>query len=103
MKYDTATSILITDFDGTMTERDFYELAAGEFLRHDTHDYWTFYNLGTISHYEAMARIYGELRYREEELVALLPRMEPDPQIPAAISGLREAGWDVVVVSNGSH
>ena len=95
--------LLVTDFDGTITERDFYELAISKVSREGGPDYWEDYAAGRISHFEAMRGIYSRIRCSEEDADRLIREMDPDPQLAGGIGRLRNAGWDVVVVSAGSH
>lgn len=93
--------VLVTDFDGTMTQVDFYEVAVGHCLRGEVPDYWGKYARKQMTHFEAMAGIFSHIRCSEAEVRRLLPRMEMDEGVGEAVKGLRDAGWDVVVVSNG--
>ncbi len=94
---------LITDFDGTITLVDFYEVAVARCLAPDTPDYWTGYSAGRSTHFEAMAGIYRHIRCPESRVrEEILPAMRIDPALPEAVARLHGAGWDVIVVSNGS-
>jgi len=95
------TPTLITDFDGTITDRDFYYLAVERYLPPNTPDYWASYSLGQITHLQAMQGIFGHLRASEEELAALLPEMKPEPRLKEYIQALKAAGWAIEIVSNG--
>lgn len=97
----TPARVLVSDFDGTMTRHDFYKLTIESLLPPDTPDYWAEYRAGTITHFEALRRYFACIRASEAEVLALVERMELDPQLPAAVSALREAGWGVVVTSAG--
>lgn len=97
----TPARVLVSDFDGTMTRHDFYKLAIESLLPPDTPDYWAEYRAGTITHFEALRRYFACIRASEAEVLAVVERMELDPQLPAAVSALREAGWGVVVTSAG--
>jgi 2-hydroxy-3-keto-5-methylthiopentenyl-1-phosphate phosphatase len=94
---------LITDFDGTITRTDFYEVAVARCLAPDTPDYWSEYSAGRITHFEAMAGIYRHIRCPEALIRAeILPAMDIDPALGEAVAHLQANGWDVIVVSNGS-
>ncbi|MGJ5814967.1 HAD-IB family phosphatase [Paludibaculum fermentans] len=97
------SSALITDFDGTISRVDFYELALPHCPAESIPDYWAGYSTGRLTHFEAMAGIFAQIRCREAVLQALLPQMEVDPALPAAVAQLQDSGWDVVIVSNGSN
>jgi 2-hydroxy-3-keto-5-methylthiopentenyl-1-phosphate phosphatase len=97
-----ARDALITDFDGTITRRDFYELAVAHCLGADIPDYWSAYASGAITHFDAMAGIFSHIRCPEPRLRQLVRQMDPDPLLAPAVRQLDLAGWDVIVVSNGS-
>ncbi len=92
--------ILVTDFDGTMTRRDFYQLVL-ERVPPGTPDFWRQYLDGELTHFEAINAVFAAYRPGEATLISLTRRMEIDPGLHEAITGLRTAGWEVVVASAG--
>lgn len=96
-----AAGVLVSDFDGTMTRHDFYRLAVESLLPPDAPDHWADYRAGTITHFEALRRYFAAIRATEAEVLAVIERMELDPELPAAVADLRAAGWRVVVTSAG--
>lgn len=95
------TNVLISDFDGTMTQHDFYQLAIQMLLPPETPDYWAEYRAGTITHFEALRRYFAAIRGSEEDVLAVVRQMNPDRALPEAVRDLREAGWHIVVASAG--
>ena len=55
-------SLLVTDFDGTMTRHDFYQLAARSLLPPNMPDYWAEYRAGKMTHFEALQAIFASIR-----------------------------------------
>jgi 2,3-diketo-5-methylthio-1-phosphopentane phosphatase len=97
-----ATSgVLVSDFDGTMTQHDFYKLAIETLLPAQTPDHWVDYRAGRITHFEALQRYFSAIRVPEAEALAVVDRMELDPDLPQALAELRRAGWQVIVASAG--
>jgi 2-hydroxy-3-keto-5-methylthiopentenyl-1-phosphate phosphatase len=92
---------LVSDFDGTFTRREFYDLAMEAGLIESSTDYWTAYSEGRISHFDAISGIFSHLRCSEAAMRDLVAHMEPDPKTPNALRALESAGWDAVLVSNG--
>ena len=92
---------MVSDFDGTMTGHDFYELAIESLLPSDTPDYWAEYRAGTITHFEALRRYFAAIRASEEEVWAVVRQMELDPNLRGAVESLHRAGWSVLVTSAG--
>lgn len=96
-----AQRILVSDFDGTMTKRDFFDLARRDLPSAAGHDYWQDYVDGKITHFEALAGIFGAIRTDLATLEQLVDRMELDPSLRDSVQRLRAAGWEIVVASAG--
>lgn len=94
-------SVLISDFDGTMTQHDFYQLALESLLPPDIPDYWSEYRTGRITHFEALRRYFASIRATEAEVLAVVERMELDPALREAVGTLQTSGWKVIVTSAG--
>ncbi|MBN1594904.1 MtnX-like HAD-IB family phosphatase [candidate division FCPU426 bacterium] len=94
--------ILISDFDGTMTGEDFYECICRCFPHIKTELVWRKYTQGRITHFEAMQKIFAQIRAPEEEMDALLHGIRLDHGLKKAIDMLKAGGWRIVVVSVGS-
>jgi 2-hydroxy-3-keto-5-methylthiopentenyl-1-phosphate phosphatase len=97
----TQSSVLISDFDGTMTSRDFYSLVCEQVLTPDTPDYWGQYEAGEVTHFEALRNIFGAVPAGEDAFLQLAQQTGIDPEIPAEVKALQQVGWDVMVVSAG--
>lgn len=93
--------VLFTDFDGTFVRRDFYEIVSEQIIRQDCSADWAEFLAGRVSHFDALQRIFARIRATPEVLAAATVHMDADPASPAAISRLRAAGWEVVIVSAG--
>ena len=96
-----AVNVLVSDFDGTMTSRDFFKLAIRQLLPADGPDFWADYRAGRITHFEALQRYFAEIRGSEAEVLAVVDQMELDPALKPSVARLRQAGWQVVVTSAG--
>ena len=97
----TAHRILVSDFDGTMTKNDFFDLARRDLPSAADHDFWQDYVAGKLTHFEALAGIFGSIRTDWAGIEKVLAGMELDPSLKASVARLRAAGWDVVVASAG--
>jgi 2,3-diketo-5-methylthio-1-phosphopentane phosphatase len=93
--------ILVSDFDGTMTRWDFYDLVRKQWPIPPDDDPWEQYVAGRLTHFEALAAIFARIRTDEATLLALVDRMELDPTLPPAARALREQGWTITVASAG--
>ena len=93
--------ILVSDYDGTITDKDFYSLLAERYIPADAPDYFALYREGLISHFEAMAAYFAYAPTTEAKLEELLAASRPDPELGAAAARLRRQGWELIVVSAG--
>lgn len=96
-----ARSLLVTDFDGTLTRDDFYQLAIKELLPDDLPDYWGEYRAGRLTHFEGLRNYFSHIRKSEAEVLDVVHRMGLEPDLAACLRDLDSAGWDVVVTSAG--
>ncbi len=93
--------ILVSDFDGTMTRYDFYDLVCREFPGISAGDFWKQYEEGRITHFEALRSIFASIRCPKKRLVEIIDRMVIEPGLREAVLDLRQKGWSVVVASAG--
>lgn len=93
-------SILISDFDGTITEQEFYALVLAR--NSGVPDYFTDFRQGRLTHFEAMAAVFSHAPSDEAALAEMLAAMQPDARFASAVERLRQAGWELVIASAGS-
>lgn len=93
--------ILVSDFDGTMTKYDFYDLVCAEFPEISTQGFWQQYEAGKITHFEALRSIFSLIRVPESRLLEIVQSMEIEPKLGEAVALLEKHGWKVVVASAG--
>jgi 2-hydroxy-3-keto-5-methylthiopentenyl-1-phosphate phosphatase len=93
--------ILVSDFDGTITRHDFYDLACKEFPAISTQGFWQQYEKGRITHFEALRLIFASIRTDESRLLRILEDMEIEPEFSKSVSMLEKNGWKVVIASGG--
>jgi 2-hydroxy-3-keto-5-methylthiopentenyl-1-phosphate phosphatase len=93
--------VLVSDFDGTMTRHDFYDLVRRRWPVPPDDDPWEHYVAGRLTHFEALAAIFARIRTDERSLLGVAEEMELDPDLPRALTRLRQHGWEVVVASAG--
>jgi 2-hydroxy-3-keto-5-methylthiopentenyl-1-phosphate phosphatase len=93
--------VLVSDFDGTMTRRDFYQLVAERLLPPGTPDYWGEYRAGRLTHFDALNAYFAAAVPGEGALHEIARDMGLDPGLRHGVQRLRSAGWDVLVASAG--
>jgi 2-hydroxy-3-keto-5-methylthiopentenyl-1-phosphate phosphatase len=84
-----------------MTRHDFYQLAAQTLLPVDLPDYWAEYRAGRMTHFQALQAIFASIRADLATVTAMVLKMDLEPELPQALSRLKQHGWNVVVASAG--
>ena len=98
---DHRPRILVSDFDGTMTKYDFFDLVRQELPSVATRDYWKEYGDGKLTHFEALAGIFASIGTDRPTLENLVDRMELDLLLRDSVGRLRAAGWEIIIASAG--
>lgn len=93
----------VTDFDGTLTRQDFYNLFLEQLYPADAPDHWAAFCAGKITHFECLRNIYAHVPVGEAGLERFLDQIELPPNFPTLLASLRAAGWEVVIASAGSR
>jgi 2-hydroxy-3-keto-5-methylthiopentenyl-1-phosphate phosphatase len=93
--------VFVTDFDGTMTRVDFFDVVLNHVAPGSMDQYWERCIAGELTHVAALNGIFQNAPRDVAELRTWLPETKLDPATPRAIRNLRHAGWDVLVVSAG--
>lgn len=93
---------LVSDFDGTITRFDFYDLASRAYPEIAA-DFWQQYEAGRITHFEALRRIFAGIRAPEKELLTIVREMEIEPRLAEAVALLERHGWRIIVASAGCN
>ena len=92
---------LISDFDGTLAEIDFYFLAREHLIPRGSRNYFADYSLGELTHFDCLAKTYALIDRPEAEVVRRVRQMNIEPRLPELVRRLDEAGWDLVIASAG--
>ena len=93
--------ILISDFDGTITRYDFFDLVRKRWPFPAQNDPWEKFVASEITHFEALAEIFACIRTTEADLLELVDSMELDASFAKAVRVLQDRGWEIVIASAG--
>ena len=101
MSSENQKKIMVSDFDGTMTRFDFFDVARRFLPSAADHDYWQDYLDGKITHFEALAAIFAAIRTDFAGMENVMARMELDPTLRDSVTRMESAGWKIIVASAG--
>jgi 2-hydroxy-3-keto-5-methylthiopentenyl-1-phosphate phosphatase len=94
-------SIMISDFDGTLTRYDFFELVRRRWPFPLEDDPWEKFVGGQITHFQALAEIFARIRTSEADLLELATSMELDSSFAKSARELQDRRWEIVIASAG--
>jgi 2-hydroxy-3-keto-5-methylthiopentenyl-1-phosphate phosphatase len=93
--------ILISDFDGTLTRYDFFDLVRKRWPFPPEDDPWEKFVGGQITHFQALAAIFACIRTSQGDLLELVDSMELDASFAKSTRALQDRGWEIVIASAG--
>jgi HAD superfamily phosphoserine phosphatase-like hydrolase len=93
--------ILISDFDGTLTNRDYFQLILDRYRPPEAQEIWDRFKSGGLSHFEAIAGVFASLRTDLAGAEALVRELDPSPGLGQAVRRLQAAGWELQIASAG--
>ena len=68
----------VTDFDGTISDDDFFEYVKNAYFDDSVLEPWRRYLAGELSHFDALKQIYGSLRVSEGEIKESIKKVRLD-------------------------
>jgi len=93
--------ILVSDFDGTITQYDFFDRVRKRWPFPPQDDPWEKFVAGEITHFQALAEIFASIRATEAELLELADSTELDGSFAKSVRALQDRDWEVVIASAG--
>jgi 2-hydroxy-3-keto-5-methylthiopentenyl-1-phosphate phosphatase len=96
-----ARNLLVSDFDGTITRTDFFQLIYERYVPRDAPDFLGEWRAGKRTHFDAMAAYFAYAPTEQSVLEGLMDETTPDPSFQQAVERLERAGWDLAIVSAG--
>ena len=71
-------TVLISDFDGTISGEDFFGMVVEKLLKKEDIKPWNDYESGKITHFEALSRIFAKVSIEQEKLDAFIQNIKID-------------------------
>lgn len=92
----------VSDFDGTITEDDFFSYTAAACFDEKALAPWREYRAGRKTHFEALKEMFAQIHVSEGELHALIDRIRVDPDLDSVWRLCRDKGIRLYVCSAGN-
>ena len=96
---------LITDFDGTISKKDFFHMVINQLLNSNT-DFlapWNDYLNGEIKHIEALSEIFSQIHITQKELDKFISTIDIDPYFYDTIKFCNTQDIPVYICSAGTN
>ena len=98
---NTCRHALISDFDGTITKEDFFNMVVDRLLTKEDIKPWDDYIAGRISHVEALSRIFAKVRIPQAKLDDFIQSIEIDPKAPETFELCKKLDIPIYICSAG--
>ncbi|MDR1941987.1 MAG: MtnX-like HAD-IB family phosphatase [Endomicrobium sp.] len=92
---------LISDFDGTISKEDFFNMAIERLLTPDDLQPWQDYLDKKITHYQALDGIFSKIHISQKALDAFIDSIEIDDKFPDALKLCKKFMIPVYICSAG--
>jgi 2-hydroxy-3-keto-5-methylthiopentenyl-1-phosphate phosphatase len=92
----------ISDFDGTLTKKDFYKIMSEAYLKEDYLPLFKAWKNGEMKDREYLSYVFNNVKRSEDEILEDILNIPFDPFAKDFIETVKAAGGDFIVVSAGT-
>jgi len=92
----------ISDFDGTLTKKDFYKILSEAYLKDEFLPKYKSWRNGEIKDREYLSYVFNNIKRSEGEILEDILNIPFDPFAKAFIEQVKKAGGDFIVISAGT-
>lgn len=92
----------VSDFDGTLTDRDFYHIVMDKYLKDWSWDYYNEWKKTKKINVEFLNKIFGAMNRDEQEILDDILELPLDPYAISFIKKVQNCGGDFFILSAGT-
>lgn len=92
----------ISDFDGTLTKKDFYKILSEAYFKEDLLPIYNSWRNGEMKDREYLSYVFNNIKRSEAEILEDILNIPLDPFANAFIEQVKAAGGDFIVISAGT-
>lgn len=92
----------VSDFDGTLTEKDFYKIISNEYLKEQCEDKFKQWKDKKIKDVEYLGYVFGNIKRTEKEIYEDIKNIKLDPFAAEFIKIIKKTGGEFIIVSAGT-
>ncbi len=94
--------VFVSDFDGTLTKKDFYKILSDEYYKEEIKDMYNNWQNGEIKDVDYLGYIFKNIKRNETEILEDIMKISLDPFAKQFIERIKALGGDFVIVSAGT-
>lgn len=92
----------ISDFDGTLTKKDFYQIVMDEYLKDQCEEMHKDWKAKKIKDVDYLGYVFKNIRRNEEGIYEAIMKISIDPFAREFIDKVKLAGGDFIIISAGT-
>jgi 2-hydroxy-3-keto-5-methylthiopentenyl-1-phosphate phosphatase len=92
----------VSDFDGTLTEKDFYKIISDDYLKEEVAEMFKEWKNKKIKDVDYLGYVFKNIRRNEKEIDEDITKISIDPSAKEFIRNIKAAGGHFIVVSAGT-
>jgi len=92
----------VSDFDGTLTDRDFYHIVMDKYLKDWSWNYYNEWKKTKKINVEFLNKIFGAMNRDEQEILEDILELPLDPYAISFIKKVQKSGGDFFILSAGT-
>lgn len=94
--------VFISDFDGTLTHKDFYQMIIDDYLGEEGEALYKAWRRKEFKDRDFLHKIYSAMNRNEDEILEDILRIEWDETAEPVIEAIQKAGGDFIILSAGT-
>ena len=94
--------VFVSDFDGTLTEKDFYQMMIDDYLGDVGQTLYKEWRQGLHLDKDFLGKIYSTINREEDEILKDILRIEWDESAHEFIQKVRQCGGEFIILSAGT-
>ena len=94
--------VFVSDFDGTLTNRDFYQMIIDDYLGEEGYNLFNEWKENKYKDRDFLNEIYDSINRDEKEILKDVLRIEWDNSADGVIEKIQDAGGEFIILSAGT-
>jgi 2,3-diketo-5-methylthio-1-phosphopentane phosphatase len=95
--------VFVSDFDGTLTDKDFYQIVIDKYMTEEGNKLYTQWQKEKIQDIDFLGYVYKSINRDEKEILEDILTIPFDKYAKEFIHNIKKKGWDFVVLSAGTR